>query len=99
MGEGNDSAPFERFNIDVNLLLIPGILLVIFVGMASSLNILCLVRQLSLHVILYNILLLVNTLTYIYFGTKYILLDLHCWLILKTKCSCSFTCLFSSFLV
>ena len=51
MGEGSDSAPFERFNIDVNLLLIPGILLVIFVGMASSLNILCLVRQLSLHVI------------------------------------------------
>jgi hypothetical protein len=32
MGEANDSAPFERFNIDVNLLLIPGILLVIFVG-------------------------------------------------------------------
>ena len=32
MGDTNDSAPFQRFNIDVNLLLIPGILLVIFVG-------------------------------------------------------------------
>ena len=42
MGEANDSAPFQRFNIDVNLLLIPGILLVIFVGMVS-LKILCLI--------------------------------------------------------
>ena len=42
MGDENNSAPFERFKIDVNLLLIPGILLVIFVGKPSISLLICL---------------------------------------------------------
>ena len=32
MGESTGSAPFERFNVDVKLLLIPSVLIVLFVG-------------------------------------------------------------------